>query len=178
MVQLEKEKRPKACDRHSGESYLSLAKIKKYLSEIPFPRTEGMPLLPRHYEKLKSWEDSFSLRGTGWDSSLGAKPTYSLLDESNKILLIAEGGFGKTTDHNYEILENLDHFKTLKLPILAGLSRKSMISKALKTSPDGALAGTTGLNTIALTKGANILRVHDVKEAVEAIEIVRFMINT
>lgn len=80
-------------------------------------------------------------------------------------------GFGKTTEHNFEILQKLSLFKILGCPVLAGMSRKSMINKVLKTIPQNALNGTTSLNTIALLNGANILRVHDVKEAVETITL-------
>lgn len=76
-------------------------------------------------------------------------------------------GFGKTLEQNYFLMDNLEVFQELNLPILVGISRKSMIYKLLETTPDGALNGTTVLNTIALMKGADILRVHDVKEAVE-----------
>ena len=78
-------------------------------------------------------------------------------------------GFGKTLEHNFEILNNLEKFNVLDTPILAGFSRKSMVYKTLKTSSEKALNGTSSLNTIALTKGAKILRVHDVKEAKECI---------
>ena len=80
-------------------------------------------------------------------------------------------GFGKTIAHNFTLLKNLSVFKMLNRPILAGLSRKSTIYKTLGVTVDEALNGTTVLNTIALMNGANILRVHDVKEAVEAIEL-------
>ncbi|MDA3891227.1 MAG: dihydropteroate synthase [Salinivirgaceae bacterium] len=80
-------------------------------------------------------------------------------------------GFGKTLEHNYEILSKLDEFKIFELPVLVGLSRKSMVYKFLKNSPDEALNGTTALNTISLVNGANILRVHDVKEAVESVKL-------
>lgn len=80
-------------------------------------------------------------------------------------------GFGKTTAHNFSLLKNLAVFKMLDKPILAGLSRKGMIYKTLGTDADHALNGTTVLNTIALLNGANILRVHDAKEAREAIEL-------
>ncbi|MDO6854034.1 dihydropteroate synthase [Cellulophaga lytica] len=80
-------------------------------------------------------------------------------------------GFAKTTEQNFNVLQNLDLFKTMNVPILAGISRKSMIYKTLDTTASNALNGTTALNTIALTKGANILRVHDVKEAVECITL-------
>lgn len=80
-------------------------------------------------------------------------------------------GFAKTIDHNFELLRQLQLFKMLELPILAGISRKSMIYKTLNVTPDEALNGTTVLNTIALQNGASILRVHDVKEAVEVIKL-------
>lgn len=83
-------------------------------------------------------------------------------------------GFAKTTEQNYEVLQKMELFNLTELPILAGMSRKSMIYKLLGNTPQEALNGTTVLNTIALTKGAKILRVHDVKEAVETIKI---MIN-
>jgi len=88
--------------------------------------------------------------------------------------LIADPGFGfaKTIDQNYELLNKLELFKMLELPILAGLSRKSMIYKTLENTSKEALNGTSVLNTIALQKGASILRVHDVKEAMECIKLV------
>ena len=93
-------------------------------------------------------------------------------------LIIDPGfGFGKTLEHNYEILNNLEKFKCLKYPILVGVSRKSMIYKLLNTDANQALNGTSVINTIALTKGTDILRVHDVKEAVECIKIVNFAKN-
>jgi dihydropteroate synthase len=90
----------------------------------------------------------------------------------NDIIIDPGFGFAKTIDQNYEILEKLNNIKKIiELPILVGLSRKSMIYKKLNISPDEALNGTTVLNTIAIQKGANILRVHDVKEAVELIKL-------
>ena len=80
-------------------------------------------------------------------------------------------GFGKTLDHNYRILSRLDDFKILELPVLAGFSRKSMIYKALDITSREALNGTSVINTIALMKGADILRVHDVREAMQAIKL-------
>ncbi|MFT5762053.1 MAG: dihydropteroate synthase, partial [Polaribacter sp.] len=77
--------------------------------------------------------------------------------------------------HNYELLKNLSLFKNLDAPILAGISRKSMLYKPLETTPQLALNATTSANTIALLNGANILRVHDVKEAIEAIKIVKLL---
>ncbi|WP_288956647.1 dihydropteroate synthase [uncultured Polaribacter sp.] len=81
-------------------------------------------------------------------------------------------GFGKTIPHNFEILKNLSLFKSLDAPILAGISRKSMLYKTLDITAQEALNATTSANTIALLNGANILRVHDVKEAMETIKIV------
>ena len=95
----------------------------------------------------------------------------------NKIIIDPGFGFGKTLEHNYQILNNLDAFKYLKCPILTGTSRKSMIYKLLDTTADNALNGTTITNTMALLKGANILRVHDVKQAIECIKITTFAKN-
>jgi len=89
------------------------------------------------------------------------------------IILDPGFGFAKTTLQNFELLQRLDDFRFFGLPILTGFSRKSMIWKTLDTTPEEALNGTTVLNTLALTKGACILRVHDVKEAVEAIKLLR-----
>lgn len=89
------------------------------------------------------------------------------------INLIADPGFGfsKTIEQNYQLLNKLEHFNMLDLPMLIGISRKSMIYKVLENSPQEALNGSTILNTIALQKGASILRVHDVKEAMECIKL-------
>ena len=87
----------------------------------------------------------------------------------NDLIIDPGFGFAKTLEQNYEVLQKLELFEILELPLLAGVSRKSMIYKTLNSSADEALNGTTVLNTIALTKGAKILRVHDVKEAVECV---------
>ncbi len=92
----------------------------------------------------------------------------------NKLILDVGFGFGKATEHNYKLLKQLVEFKNLGFPILAGLSRKSMINKIIGTNPVTALNGTTVLNTIALLNGANILRVHDVAEAKQAINLVEY----
>jgi len=84
-------------------------------------------------------------------------------------------GFAKTIAHNFQLLKDLSVFKMLDAPLLAGLSRKSTVYKTLGISPGEALNGTTVLNTIALMNGANILRVHDVKEAKEAVKIWQVM---
>ncbi len=89
----------------------------------------------------------------------------------NDIIIDPGFGFAKTLEQNYEVLQKLELFSTVELPLLAGVSRKSMIYRALESSPEEALNGTTVLNTIALQKGAKILRVHDVKEAVECVKL-------
>lgn len=109
------------------------------------------------------------------------KEVFSYFSEKIKTLtalgvkdIILDPGFGfaKTVDHNYELLKNMQMLNFFELPLLVGFSRKSMITKALNIKTEDALNGTTVLNTSALLKGANILRVHDVKEAVECVELV------
>jgi dihydropteroate synthase len=95
----------------------------------------------------------------------------------NDIITDIGFGFGKTIDQNYELLKHLDLFKNLDVPTLVGLSRKSMLSKPLEITQNEALNATTTANTIALLNGANILRVHDVKEAMEAVKIVELLNN-
>ena len=94
------------------------------------------------------------------------------------IILDPGFGFGKTLEQNYFVLKNMDTFQVFDLPILVGISRKSMIYKLLGTTPDNALNGTTVVNTLALMKGAHILRVHDVKEAVEVRKIFETFIKS
>ncbi len=84
-------------------------------------------------------------------------------------------GFGKTIAHNFELLSKLELFKTIKAPLLLGISRKSMIWKTLAIAADDALNGTTALHTIGLLKGASILRVHDVKEAIQTIKLIQHL---
>ncbi|MEM9650237.1 MAG: dihydropteroate synthase [Bacteroidota bacterium] len=90
----------------------------------------------------------------------------------NDVIIDPGFGFAKTTAQNYTLLNHLDLFKTIGLPILIGLSRKSMIYRTLQSSPKEALNGTTALHAVALLKGANILRVHDVREAVECVTLI------
>lgn len=91
----------------------------------------------------------------------------------NDIIADPGFGFGKSLDHNYELLRSLEHLHQLEVPLLVGVSRKSMIYKALETSPEEALNGSTVLHTIALQKGAHLLRVHDVKAAREVVSLMR-----
>jgi len=96
-----------------------------------------------------------------------------------KDIIIDPGfGFGKTVEHNFSLLNNLHTFRLIGKPILAGISRKSMICKVLHVNPEHALNGTTALHMIALQQGANILRVHDVKEAVETIQLAKWLNQT
>lgn len=95
----------------------------------------------------------------------------------NDIIIDPGFGFGKNVEHNYIILKNLSFFNSFGLPVLVGLSRKSMLNKLLNIKPEQALNATTVVNTVALMKGASILRVHDVKEARQVIDILNFMNN-
>ncbi|MDP3680181.1 MAG: dihydropteroate synthase [Flavobacterium sp.] len=89
----------------------------------------------------------------------------------NDLIIDPGFGFAKTIDQNYEVFQKMELFNILELPLLVGISRKSMIYKTLNTTIENALNGTTVLNTLALTKGAKILRVHDVKEAMECVAL-------
>lgn len=101
-----------------------------------------------------------------------AKKVQQLRDLGAKDIILDPGfGFGKTLDDNYELMAHLEEFGIFELPLLVGVSRKSMIYRLLDITPEEALNGTSILNTIALMKGADILRVHDVREAVEAVKI-------
>lgn len=105
-----------------------------------------------------------------------ARKVQQLRDLGMKDIILDPGfGFGKTLEHNYELLSHLEEFRIFELPLLVGVSRKSMIYRLLGTTPQEALNGTTVLDTICLLKGANILRVHDVREAVETVKIVEAM---
>ena len=107
-----------------------------------------------------------------------ARKVQQLRDLGVKDIILDPGfGFGKTMEHNYELLSYLEEFRIFELPLLVGVSRKSMIYRLLDITPQEALNGTTVLDTICLLKGADILRVHDVKEAVETVRIVQAMRN-
>ena len=140
--------------------------------------------------ELQVWYVMMHMQGT--PKSMQEKPDYNdvILDIKaffknkikilktlgfEKIILDPGFGFGKTLEQNYQILNHLEVFNDLNFPILAGMSRKSMLYKLLDISPDEALNATTVVNTIALLKGAKILRVHDVKPAVEAVTITKIL---
>lgn len=102
-----------------------------------------------------------------------AKKIQLLHDRGVKDIILDPGfGFGKTVEHNYQLMAHLQEFAVFELPLLVGVSRKSMITRLLNTTIPDALNGTTVLNTVSLLKGADILRVHDVKEAVETVKII------
>jgi dihydropteroate synthase len=104
---------------------------------------------------------------------------YKLRTMGVKDIIIDPGfGFGKSADHNFEMLRRLNEFSVAGLPVMVGVSRKSMVWKTLGISPDDALNGTTALHAIALANGADILRVHDVREAVEVIKLIKKIRNT
>ena len=102
-----------------------------------------------------------------------AEAVDTLRSMGQKDIVLDPGfGFGKTVEDNYAVMQELERMEALRLPVLVGISRKSMIYKLLGISQEQALNGTTVLNTIALMKGASVLRVHDVKEAAEAVRII------
>lgn len=107
-----------------------------------------------------------------------AEKVQQLRDLGQKDIILDPGfGFAKTLEHNYELMNHMEELKLFELPILSGISRKSMIYRLLGGTPQDALNGTSVLNTISLLKGASILRVHDVKEAVETTKIVKAMLT-
>ena len=95
----------------------------------------------------------------------------------SKIIIDPGFGFGKTLEHNYQLLNNLEELHNLELPLLVGVSRKSIVYRVLETDAKNSLNGTTAIHTLCLTKGASILRVHDVKEAVECVKLINFAKN-
>jgi dihydropteroate synthase len=114
-----------------------------------------------------------SVRSTLSDMMISwSREIQMLRDLGQKDIILDPGfGFGKTVEQNYAIMKEMDRLQTFRLPILVGISRKRMIQHVINTTADESLNGTTALNTLALTKGAAILRVHDVREAVEAVAI-------
>ena len=122
---------------------------------------------PETMQKMTSYEDIVKEILFYFSEKVANARSFGIND-----LIIDPGfGFAKTLDQNYEVLQKMELFEILELPLLVGFSRKSMIYKTLNSSADEALNGTTVLNTLALTKGAKILRVHDVKEAMECVTL-------
>ena len=136
--------------------------------------SEGNPRMFRMVSRLRVPYILMSQQPTIREMLLSfAEKVQQLRDLGAKDIILDPGfGFGKTLEQNYQIMGELDKLQVMGLPLLVGVSRKSMIYKLLGFTPDESLNGTTALNTIALMKGASILRVHDVKEAVECCKIV------
>lgn len=143
-------------------SDLGIPYIMMHIQGVP----ETMQLSPAYEHVVKDTIDYFVER-------IGLARQAGIKD----IIIDPGFGFGKNLEHNYTLLKNLHLFKIFDCPILCGLSRKSVINKVINTKAEDALNGTTVLNTIALMNGANILRVHDVLEAKQAVELFHFYSN-
>ena len=123
---------------------------------------------PKTMQSLANYDDLLKEMNFYFSERVAKARSFGL----NDIIIDPGFGFAKTIEHNYELLQNLELLQFHELPILAGISRKSMIYKTLETSPEDALNGTTFLHAFCLQKGSNILRVHDVKEAVECVKLI------
>lgn len=123
---------------------------------------------PKTMQSLAKYEDLLKEMNFYFSERIAKARSFGL----NDIIIDPGFGFAKTIEHNYELLQNLELLQFHELPVLAGISRKSMIYKTLETKPENALNGTTFLHAFCLQKGANILRVHDVKEAVECVKLI------
>lgn len=131
------------------------------------------PAIFRMMGRLKVPYILMSVQGNLHDMLIGfAREVQQLRDLGVKDIILDPGfGFGKTTEENFKLLDQIDRLSVLELPLLVGVSRKRMIFQTLGTTPDEALNGTTVINTMALMRGADILRVHDVREAVQAVKL-------
>lgn len=147
--------------------------VEEYGADIVNDVSEGSMEMFRMVARLRVPYILMSVQPTLRDTLLAfAQKVQQLHALGQKDIILDPGfGFGKTLEQNYQLLNQLDHLSVLGLPILVGVSRKSMIYRQLGVTPDEALNGTTVLNTVALAKGATILRVHDVREAIEAVKL-------
>ena len=136
--------------------------------------SEGTPEMFRMVARLGIPYILMSVQPTMRDTLLAfAQKVQQLRDFGAKDIILDPGfGFGKTLEQNYQMMNELEQLQVMELPVLVGVSRKSMIYKKFGCTANESLNGTTSLNTIALMKGADILRVHDVREAVECVQIV------
>ena len=125
---------------------------------------------PQNMQKNPSYDDVVKDISAFYDTKVEECKNVGF----EKLILDVGFGFGKSVEHNYQLLKHLNEFTRFQFPLLVGLSRKSMIHKIINTSPVTALNGTTVLNTLALENGAKILRVHDVKEAKQATDLFEF----
>ncbi|MBO7046658.1 MAG: dihydropteroate synthase [Prevotella sp.] len=148
--------------------------VEEFGADIINDVSEGTPEMFRMVARLGIPYILMSVQPTMRDTLLAfAQKVQQLRDFGAKDIILDPGfGFGKTLEQNYQMMNELERLRVMELPVLVGVSRKSMIYKKFNCKPDEALNGTTSLNTIALMKGADILRVHDVREAVECVQIV------
>lgn len=148
--------------------------VEEFGADIINDVSEGIPEMFRMVARLGIPYILMSVQPTMRDTLLAfAQKVQQLRDFGAKDIILDPGfGFGKTLEQNYQMMNELEQLRVMELPVLVGVSRKSMIYKKFNCKPDEALNGTTSLNTIALMKGADILRVHDVREAVECVQIV------
>ena len=149
--------------------------VEEYGADIINDVSEGSPEMFRMVARLGIPYILMSVQPTMRDTLLTfAQKVQQLRDFGAKDIILDPGfGFGKTLEQNYQMMNDLEQLQTMELPVLVGVSRKSMIYKKFGCTPDESLNGTTALNTIALMKGTSILRVHDVREAVECVSIVQ-----
>ena len=146
------------------------------IANIPLEHSEeAYPAIFRMVAQLRVPYILMSVQPTLWEMLLAfSKEVQQLRDLGAKDVILDPGfGFGKSLEQNYQILAELEKLRVMELPLLVGISRKSMVSKLLGHTANESLNGTTVLNTIALMKGASILRVHDVREAVECCKIMK-----
>ena len=148
--------------------------VEEFGADIINDVSEGSTEMYRMIARLRVPYILMSVQPTLRDMLLAfAREVQQLRDFGVKDIILDPGfGFGKTVARNYQVMNNLERLQVMDLPLLVGISRKSMIFKLLGLTPDESLNGTSVLNTIALMKGASILRVHDVKEAMECVRIV------
>lgn len=144
-----------------SEMYTTVAKLKVPYVLMHMKGTPQNMIKHTHYDHLVTELYTYFSHKIEQLNSLGV----------SDVVLDPGFGFSKSKEQSYEVLKNLGYFKSMKLPMLAGVSRKSMIYKELNITAEEALNGTTALNTIALMNGASILRVHDVKPAMEAVKL-------
>lgn len=146
--------------------------------DTPLEQTsETYPAMFRVVSQLRVPYILMSVQPTLRDMMLGfSKKVQQLRDLGVSDIILDPGfGFGKTLEQNYLLMSEMEKLSVLELPLLVGISRKSMIYKLLGSTPEESLNGTTALNTVALLKGASILRVHDVKEAVECVKMIQLL---
>ena len=148
--------------------------VEEFGADIINDVSEGSMEMYRMIARLRLPYILMSVQPTLHDMLLAfAREVQQLRDLGVKDIILDPGfGFGKSLTQNYQVMNNLERLLVMELPLLVGISRKSMIYKLLGLTPNESLNGTSILNTIALMKGASILRVHDVKEAVECVKIV------